>query len=316
MKSKKIIIFSILMLLGKAWSTELFIEDNVKQGHPITFVIAPVTEQLNVHFLVINNKGKEVLNIQGFNYYLFEEKINLILGLGGIPMNLEPGNYKVIARAESLLSTSTFENQINIVAVEYPKSVIIGNKVMENIQYGVIDKERLDQTKRLWDSINYFSPYIFHYSGILQLPVEGRHTSAFGFNRITKYPKGKDSESIHYGEDLAAKEGTPVICDGDGVVLLSEDRIVTGNTLIIQHLPGVVTIFYHMNQINVKRGDIVTKGDVVGTVGSTGYSTGPHLHWEIRFSSVPVNPMLFLTRPLIDKNLIMGMINSYIKKGG
>lgn len=291
--------------------------NEISQGERIIFVISPVSEKIDYTFTLIDSKGREIEVVKGFNYYLYEHMISMIIGLGGIPSNLSPGEYKVKAVGRSVFNSYFFERPLTVKSVEYPGMSINGNSKMDDIIHGQIDEIRKEQSKRLWDAFSTFSPYILHEEGYLSMPVTGRHSSPFGFKRVTKFPNGKEHTSVHKGEDLAVKIGTPVLSDGRGRVLLAESRIVTGNSVVVEHLPGVVSIYYHMDSIDVSRGDFLEKGDKIGEVGTTGYSTGPHIHWEVRISTVPVDPMQFLTTPLIDKSLIMTMINSTNnKKGG
>jgi murein DD-endopeptidase MepM/ murein hydrolase activator NlpD len=92
------------------------------------------------------------------------------------------------------------------------------------------------------------------------------------------------------GLDLAAPVGTPVYSSGDGIVRMARNRIVTGETVVIEHLPGVYSLYYHLDEISVEEGEEIAVGAMIGTVGSTGLATGPHLHWEIRVAGVPVSP--------------------------
>jgi murein DD-endopeptidase MepM/ murein hydrolase activator NlpD len=85
-------------------------------------------------------------------------------------------------------------------------------------------------------------------------------------------------------------------------------RIVTGNTVIIEHAPGIYSLYYHLDRINVQEGAIVTAGAVIGLSGSTGLSTGPHLHWELRINTEGTDPDAFVSRPVIDKDLIISRI--------
>ncbi len=302
------IIFSLISF--GLCADSFYVEDEVSQGGIITFVVSPVTNNLDYTFNIYNSNGDEVLVVNGFNYYLYDEMISMVLGLGGIPSNLPPGLYKVKATGRGPLNSYFFERPLTVTRTKYPKTVLVANQKMNNIISGEIDEDREEQSRRLWDAFSSFSKFILHEEGTLSKPVDGKHTSAFGYQRVTKYPNGKESISIHKGEDLAAKTGTPVLSTGRGRVLLAENRIVTGNTVVIEHLPGVVSVYYHMDSIGVVRGYFLEKGDIIGEVGTTGYSTGPHVHWELRISTVPVNPMQFLNRELIDKSLIMNMISS------
>ncbi len=127
------------------------------------------------------------------------------------------------------------------------------------------------------------------------LPVEnGRYTSWYGDRRRFIYADGSVAHSLHTGVDIAAPTGTPVSAGAPGVVVFAGDRIVTGKTVVVEHLPGLYGIFFHLDTIAVQQGDTVGADTLVGSVGMTGLATGPHLHWEIRVAGVPVDPLLLL----------------------
>jgi murein DD-endopeptidase MepM/ murein hydrolase activator NlpD len=123
-------------------------------------------------------------------------------------------------------------------------------------------------------------------------------TSPFG-NRISPFTNTSD---FHSGIDLAAREGTPVMSAGGGRVVFAGrfplSRNVRwwryGNVIVITHGGRYVTIYAHLQDISVRRGQQVARGDVIGTVGNTGWSTSPHLHYEVRVDGVPQNPMNFV----------------------
>ena len=102
--------------------------------------------------------------------------------------------------------------------------------------------------------------------------------------------------------DIAMPEGSPVPACGPGRVVFAAYRIMTGNTVIIEHLPGLFSIYFHMSSISVKPGVLVKQGDQVGAVGMTGFATGPHLHWEVTASGIAVDPDTLVNEPLLDKN--------------
>ncbi len=120
------------------------------------------------------------------------------------------------------------------------------------------------------------------------LPLEGRTTSAFGDPR--RYVSG-GPVSYHKGEDIAAPTGTVIPATNDGRVVAAAFLPIKGGTTIIDHGGGVFSLYLHQSKINVAAGDEVKRGQIIGEVGSTGLSTGPHLHWEMRIAGVPTNPM-------------------------
>jgi murein DD-endopeptidase MepM/ murein hydrolase activator NlpD len=119
------------------------------------------------------------------------------------------------------------------------------------------------------------------------LPVHGRLTSGFGsrFHPILGYVR------FHDGVDLAASAGTPIVAAADGRVVGAGWRGGYGQEVQIAHAGGVQTLYGHMSRIAAYAGELVHKGQVIGYVGSTGLSTGPHLHFEVTKNGRPVNPM-------------------------
>ncbi|MDZ7801588.1 MAG: M23 family metallopeptidase [Trueperaceae bacterium] len=123
------------------------------------------------------------------------------------------------------------------------------------------------------------------------LPIEGRGTS--GFARPRRYVPG-GPVSFHLGEDIAAPTGTPIMSPNDGVVTLADMFPIKGGLTVIDHGAGVTSRFYHQSRIGVEEGSFVQRGQVIGEVGSTGLSTGPHLHWEMRVDGVPSDPLAWV----------------------
>jgi murein DD-endopeptidase MepM/ murein hydrolase activator NlpD len=128
------------------------------------------------------------------------------------------------------------------------------------------------------------------WTGTFGLPLAGelRITAPFGQRR--SYNSGPVS-SYHAGYDLGADRGTPVMAPITGTVALAEPLQVRGKAIILDHGLGVFSAFWHLSEIQVSAGEVVTPGQVVGLVGNTGLSTGPHLHWEMRVGGVPVDAM-------------------------
>jgi murein DD-endopeptidase MepM/ murein hydrolase activator NlpD len=127
--------------------------------------------------------------------------------------------------------------------------------------------------------------------GILGMPVTGsRITSGFG-NRV--HPIA-GTQRMHTGIDFGAGSGTPIRAAGSGVVVFAGSRGGYGSTTVIDHGGSLATLYAHQSRILVAEGQQVTRGQVIGAVGSTGYSTGPHLHFEVRANGTPVDPLRYL----------------------
>lgn len=124
--------------------------------------------------------------------------------------------------------------------------------------------------------------------GAFLMPVKGRITTGYGWRRLV----GSTPRGQHSGWDIAAPRGTPVKAPNDGIVKFAGHLSVHGKTVVIDHGAGVVSYLLHLDRIFVKPGQWVSKGEVVGEVGSTGLATGPHLHWSIHVQRTAIDPKL------------------------
>ena len=123
-------------------------------------------------------------------------------------------------------------------------------------------------------------------------PATGRISGVFGSQRIYAGEPG----APHSGVDVARPSGTPVVAPADGVVILAAEVPFTleGNLLMIDHGMGLNSAFLHLSRIDVRVGDRVSRGQIVGAIGATGRATGPHLHWGMMWSGVRIDPQLLV----------------------
>ena len=180
--------------------------------------------------------------------------------------------------------------------------VVAGNFATEQIVLSTEASKLLDpalvraENERLSQVFGIFSHQQW-WEGLFRVPLQGpvRVTSAFGTRR--SYSGGPPT-SYHGGIDYGAEAGTPVLAAGRGPVALAEELTVRGKAVIIDHGLGVYSSYYHLSEIAVKAGQEVERGDLIGKVGSTGLSTGSHLHWEIRVGGVYVDPLQWTRQAL------------------
>ena len=129
------------------------------------------------------------------------------------------------------------------------------------------------------------------WSGAFVRPTEGVVSSIYGVAR--SYNNGPVT-SYHHGTDFVGEIGDPVVAAADGVVVFAAELQVRGNTVMIDHGAGVFTAYNHLSALNVAVGEVVTAGQLIGAIGSTGLVTGPHLHWEVVTRNVEVDGELWL----------------------
>ena len=121
-------------------------------------------------------------------------------------------------------------------------------------------------------------------------PVPGEVATPFGVRRVLN----GQPRSSHSGVDLRGHKGEPVASAGDGIVILTGEHFFAGKSVYIDHGMGIVTMYFHLSGIEVKQGDRVHGGQTIGLLGSTGRSTGPHLHWGLRVHNQPADPFSLL----------------------
>jgi len=159
--------------------------------------------------------------------------------------------------------------------------------------------QRLAQMDLLNELLNRRNPDAPRFAGPFVNPLgSARRTSQFGDRRVYRYSNGRRETAVHWGVDFGVPTGTPVFASGDGRVLMAEKRISTGWTVVIEHLPGVYSLYYHLDALLTAAGEDVRAGTLIARSGNTGLSTGAHLHWEFRVNGVPVSPDWFAGRIL------------------
>lgn len=154
-----------------------------------------------------------------------------------------------------------------------------GSSVAKSVldQLFASDEERIDQGLRIR-------------SLPISSPVEGTITSGFGMRNHPILRRRR----AHKGLDIAAPTGTEIFAPGRGVVTFSGRKNGYGNTVIVDHGYGYTTLYAHCSKLLVEKGASVSRGDVIALVGSTGRSTGPHLHYEVRINGTHMNPSAFI----------------------
>ncbi len=122
------------------------------------------------------------------------------------------------------------------------------------------------------------------------LPSQGPISSPFGLKRFFN----KQARRPHSGIDIAAPRGADILAPAAGKIVLTGNFFFNGNSIFIDHGQGLITMYCHMDTLEVEQGKMVSAGELIGKVGSTGRATGPHLHWTVSLNNTRIEPLLFL----------------------
>lgn len=198
-----------------------------------------------------------------------------------IKYDKSPGDYTVTFKNNDYEETLKFK----VLPKDFPKTDIeVENETAEQT---IENQKANDEYSQKVQSLKWQNESSPLWEGKFKEPVEKyKLTSDFGEIRTVN---GKES-GRHGGMDFAAPSGTPVSAPANGKVLFADFIALTGNTVMIEHGMGLKTLYYHMDSIDVSAGDEVKTGDSIGKIGTTGFSTGPHLHFAAAVENIYVNP--------------------------
>lgn len=213
------------------------------------------------------------------------------VALVGLPLSTKPGTHTLrLFVVKGQTGTRTF----SVTDKHYEEQhITIKNKRKVNPYANDLKRIRKEQAR----SRNAFASWDAERSAELDflLPVGGRLSGTFGKKRFFNGQPRRP----HSGMDIAAPTGTPVKAPAAGKIIETGNYFFNGNTVFIDHGEGLITMFCHLNEIDVEVGQEVKQGDAVAKVGMTGRVTGPHLHWTVSMNNTRIDPGLFLSRETI-----------------
>ena len=273
------------------------------------------------------------MKILKFSFYFFIlEIVNLVLGVnmslagdlllkgtfiqgGLITGYTEPGaqvlfnnkNIRVSNLGVFLIGFGRNSKDTATIKIKFPDSNVIKKKLyvkkrnyiiqridglpQKQVKPGPKDIEKIRSDNKKITNIRRLDTADTSFISGFQWPAIGPISGVFGSQRILN----GIAKSPHNGVDVAAPKGSPVTAASDGtIVLVQNDMFYTGKTIMINHGHGLSSIYVHMDKILIKKGQKISKGQKIGTIGSTGRATGPHLHWGISLFDVHLDPSLLV----------------------
>lgn len=204
------------------------------------------------------------------------------LAIVGIPLTIKPGTSQQVNSGGRNLPFS-------VGSKKYPEQhITLKNQRQVNPNPDDLKRieQELDVQVRAYRSFTPGTPRNL----LLDKPVDGPLSSKFGVRRFFN----GEERNPHAGLDFAVPAGTPIKSPAAGKVILIGNYFFNGNTVFVDHGQGFISMFCHMSKIDVKVGDTVPRGGVVGRVGSTGRATGPHMHWNVSLNDARVDPAIFI----------------------
>lgn len=222
---------------------------------------------------------------QGKRVLVVSEEAKQWIAIVGIPLTVKPGNQSLQIKLPSGSQAVPF----NVGAKLYKEQhITLKNTRQVNpnpADLKRIERELAEQT-HAYQSFSAGTPSNL----MLDKPVNGPLSSRFGLRRFFN----GEERNPHAGLDFAVAAGTPIKSPAAGKVILIGNYFFNGNTVFVDHGQGFISMFCHMSKIDVKHGQQLGRGDVVGRVGATGRATGPHMHWNISLNDARVDPAIFI----------------------
>ena len=207
--------------------------------------------------------------------------------LVGIPLSVKPGKQSVeIEPASGKPLRRTFRVQ----AKKYiTQRLTIQDK--SKVTPGEEDMLRIEKEREeIMQALSNWQPQLLADRLEFVQPVAGTPSSSFGLRRVFN----GEPRSPHSGMDIAAARGEVIVAPADGMVTRTGDYFFNGKSVFIDHGQGLITMYGHMDSVEVQPGQQVKRGERIGTVGMSGRATGPHLHWGVSLNNARVDPALFV----------------------
>lgn len=258
--------FALLLLFSTMGAADL------PRHHPVPGGVALIPLQ-----------GKVTPTFRGKPVMVIDNPAEGRFAVVGIPLSTEPGTQRITAGSQHI--------SFNVEPQDYAEQrlTIKNQRQVDPLPQDLVriraDRVEMDTAFRHFESITPDARFT--------LPAQGPISSPFGLRRFFN----DKPRSPHSGLDIAAPEGAPILAPAAGTVVATGDYFFNGNTVLLDHGQGLISMYCHMSAIDVPVGTTVARGERLGAVGKTGRVTGAHLHWSVSLNDARVDPNLFLENP-------------------
>ena len=271
--------YILIFIISYSHTSSLYASSDFSNVHPGGIYITEISNAEYSQDLLIDgqkilkwNKDNKFYVLYGLSYHLKTEQYSF---------EIKNKDGAVLREIRINIVQKNFRTQKINVNKKYTKPT---DKILEKIKK---DRIKLVKARKIWFENNPDMEFI--------LPVKGITTGIFGTKRFYNGIEG----NYHNGFDIAADTGTPIVAPSSGKITLTGNFFYNGKSIILDHGRGLKSIMIHLDEILVEENQYVEKGQIIGKVGTTGKSTGAHLHWSVLVNNTYIDPEL-----LIDKGAI------------
>lgn len=274
-------------LPGVFLALSLFGTPTAEAAQPVLQLIPQTVIQGDVFLITVNDTGTPPSARFLDRKILFRKSGEGFMGLGVVPRDASPGVREILVKTDGTSKTVSLQ----ITKGDFPVDTLTlpPDRVTPSPENAARAGREAVRLGRIWKIDS--EPY---WSGDFKMPVGGAIGTTFGTRRILN---GME-KNPHNGIDLKGPRGTPVGATNGGLVVLADDLFYGGNTVVVDHGLGLYSFYMHLDRITVVPGDRVARGNEIGRLGSTGRSTGPHLHFGMKLRGVNVNPLSMVHLPI------------------
>jgi murein DD-endopeptidase MepM/ murein hydrolase activator NlpD len=280
----------------------------IRPGDPLTVGYSDnFREAGEFQALLLDSRGNRLGKASFFNLGMDEQGRELKAAVLAVPTTAKSG--RAVIRIEG--TGGTVKELVLVIEGRDFASELLPLDESNTDLRTKLDPQKTAEAEQLWAILSHTGSTVYSSGPFIPPVTSTRRTSFFGDRRVYRYVSGEVSASIHAGIDYGVPTGTEVRACAAGRVVLARFRIVTGNSVVVEHMPGVYSLYYHLDRISAGEGRLVSAGTPLGLSGSTGLSTGPHLHWEIRAAGENSDPDAFVARAVLDKDAVLRHLLEY-----